>query len=63
MRKEQKDKILEILVDMKIAYTKDCEKRIAIEQGKVMGAEFMLCRIIDILSTETEHQECEETNV
>lgn len=60
MTKEQKDKILKALVEDRNYYARDCERRIAEEQGKVTGADFMLQRLIDVLGTEVEPQESED---
>ena len=61
MTKEQKDKILKALAEDRNNYARDCERRIAVENGKVAGAEYMLQRILDVLHTEVEpHEESEE---
>lgn len=60
MTKEQKDKILKVLVDDRNNYARDCNMRIAEENGKITGADYMLQRFLDILSTEVEPQENEE---
>ena len=57
MTKEQKDKILKALVEDRNYYARECERRIAQEQGKVTGADYMLQRVLDILRTEVEPQE------
>ena len=57
MTKEQKDKILKALADDRNGYARDCERRIAEEQGKIIGADYMLQRFLDILKTEVEPQE------
>lgn len=57
---EQKDKILKALVEDRNYYARECESRIIKEQGKVMGADYMLQRFFDILKTEVEPQESED---
>lgn len=59
MRKEEKDKIFKALVEDRNYYTRECERRIAEEQGKVAGADYMLQRLLDVLKTEVEKQEAE----
>ena len=59
MTKEQKDKILKALADDRNGYARDCERRIVEEQGKIIGADYMLQRFLDILKTEVEPQESE----
>ena len=54
MTKEQKDKILKALAEDRNDYARECERRIAEEQGKVIGADYMLQRFIEILNTEVE---------
>ena len=60
MTKEQKDKILKALADDRNGYARDCNRRIAEEQGKIIGADYMLQRFLDILKTEIEPQERSE---
>jgi flagellar biosynthesis chaperone FliJ len=62
MTKEQRDKILKALAEERNGYVRDCNRRIAEENGKITGADYMLQRFIDALSTEVEPQESEETN-
>ena len=57
MTREEKDKILSLLVDDRNNYARDCERRIAEEQGKVTGADYMIHRFLDILQTESEDKE------
>ena len=57
MSREQKDKILKALVEDRNDYARECEKRITAEQGKIMGADYMLQRLLDVLGTEVEPQE------
>lgn len=60
MTKEQKDKILKALAEDRNDYARDCDRRIAEEQGKIRGADYMVQRFLDILETEVESQESEE---
>lgn len=60
MTKEQKDKILKALADERNNYAKDCNRRIAEENGKITGADYMLQRLLDVLNTEIEPQESED---
>lgn len=60
MTKEQKDKILKIFADDRNDFARDCNRRIAEEHGKIIGADYMLQRLLDILGTEIEQQESEE---
>ena len=56
MTKEQKDKILKALAEDRNDFARECEKRITAEQGKIMGADYMIQRFLDILKTEVEPQ-------
>ena len=60
MRKEEKDKILKTLTEDRNNYARDCSRRIEREWGKIEGADYMLQRFLDILSTEVEPQESED---
>lgn len=60
MTKEQKDKILKALAEDRNDYARDCDRRIAEEQGKIRGADYMLQRFLDVLRTEVEPQESED---
>ena len=60
MTKEQKDKILIALAAERNAFATDCNRRIAEENGKITGADYMLHRFRDILHTEIESQEGSE---
>ena len=60
MIKEQRDKILKALAEDRNDYARDCERRIAEEQGKIRGADYMIQRFFDVLKTEVEPQESEE---
>lgn len=57
MTKEQKDKILTILAEECNNYIKDCNRRIATENGKITGAGYMLQRFLDVLRAENEDKE------
>lgn len=60
MTKEQKDKIIKVLVKDRNDYAIDCNRRITKENGKIEGADYMFQRFLDILRTEVEPQESEE---
>ena len=60
MTREQKDKILKALAEDRNDFARDCDRRIAEENGKIIGADYMLQRFLDILRTEIEPQESEE---
>lgn len=62
MIKEQKDKILKLMVEDRNNYARECNKRIEKEFGKIAGADYMLQRFLDILGTEVEPQESEVNN-
>lgn len=61
MTKEQKDKILKAIAEDRNDYARDCNRRIAEENGKITGADYMLQRFLDVLTTEVEPQESEGT--
>lgn len=60
MTKEQRDKILKAIAEDRNNYARDCNERIAKEQGKIVGADYMLQRFLDVLATEVESQEEDE---
>jgi len=60
MTKEQKDKILKALAEDRNDFARDCNRRIAEENGKITGADYMLQRFLDILNTEVEPRESED---
>ena len=60
MTKEQRDKILKAIAEDRNDYARDCNRRIAEEQGKITGADYMLQRFLDVLQTEVKLQESEE---
>lgn len=62
MTKEQKDKILKTLAEDRNDYVRECNNRITKEDGKIIGADYMLQRFFDVLRTEVELQESEELN-
>lgn len=51
MTKEQKDKILKALAEDRNDYAKDCQERIAKEHGKIIGADYMIQRFLDVIRT------------
>ncbi len=51
MTKEQKDKILKAMAEDRNDYARDCDRRIAKENGKIIGADYMVQRFLDILGT------------
>ena len=57
MTREQKDKIMKALAEDRNDYVMDCNRRIAEEQGKIIGADYMFQSFLDILETEVEPQE------
>lgn len=57
MRKEQKDKILKMLAEERNDYAKDCQERISKEYGKIIGADYMLQRLLDVIRTEVNEDE------
>lgn len=59
MTKEQKDKILKVVVEGRNDYARERERLIAEENGKIIGADYMLQRFLDILKTEVEPREVE----
>ena len=60
MTKEQKNKILRAIADERNHYSRECEERIAEERGKIIGADYMLQRFLDVLKTNVEPQESDE---
>ena len=62
MTKEQKDKILKALAEDRNDYARDCNRRIAEENGKITGADYMLQRFLDVLNTEVEPKEKSEND-
>ena len=60
MKIEQKEKILKTLAEDRNDFVRECEKRITAEQGKILGADYMIQRFLDILETDVESQESEK---
>ena len=56
MTKEQKDKILKAIAEDRNDYARDCDRRIAKEEGKIIGADYMIQRFLDVLRTEIEEE-------
>ena len=54
MTKEQKEKILKVLAEDRNDYVREIDRRIASEQGKIVGANYMLQRFLDVLNTTEE---------
>lgn len=57
MTREQKDKILEKLAEDRNDFAKDCNERISKEYGKIIGADYMLQRFLDIIRAEVDEKE------
>lgn len=57
MTKTEKDKIIKKLAEDRNNYARDCDRRIAIESGRVSGADYMIQRFLDILKSEDEPYE------
>ena len=49
MTKEQENKIFKLLVEDRNDYVIGCNRRIAEENGKISGADYMLQRFLDVL--------------
>lgn len=60
MTKEQKDKIIKALADERNDYARDCTRRIAEENAKITGADYMIQRFLNILSAEVDPKESED---
>lgn len=56
MTKQEKDKILKELSDARNYYMWTCQKRIAEENGKVEGADYMMERFMEILVADKESE-------
>ena len=54
MTKEQKEKIRKALAEDRNDYAREIERRIASEQCKIIGADYMLQRFLDIIDSESE---------
>lgn len=48
MTKEEKDKMLRALANNRNEYVKECNRRIAEENGRINGADYMLQRFLDL---------------
>jgi len=59
MTKEQKDKILKIMAEERNDYARECGERIAEERGKIIGADYMFQRFLDVLNTEVDPENTE----
>lgn len=51
MTQKQKDKILKVLAENRNNFVNECQERISKEHGKIIGADYMLQRFLDILRT------------
>jgi len=60
MTKEQKDRVLIALTTNRNDYVRECERRIAEEQGKITGADRMANIFLDILDAAPQESEGEE---
>lgn len=54
MTREDKYNIHKAIIEEKNAYIKDCNIRVAKEDGKIIGAEYITQRFLDILRAENE---------
>lgn len=54
MTEQEKDKILKELSDVRNYYMRNCQKRIAEENGKVEGADYMMERFRELLVKDKE---------
>lgn len=57
MTKELAGKIIRAAAADKNMYIRDCNTRVAKEDGKIIGAEYMYQKLHDILATEADSQE------
>ena len=60
MNIEEKEKLFKILSEDRNNFARECNRRIAVEQGKISGADYMIQRFLDILRIEVKPQESEE---
>ena len=60
MTREQRDKILKAIAEDRNNYVRDCNTRVSKEDGKIIGAEYMLQRFFDILRTEVDSKESDD---
>lgn len=54
MTKEQADRIIKATAADKNVYVRECNTRVAKEDGKIIGAEYMYQKLHDILTTEVD---------
>lgn len=50
MTKEEKDIIKKAMVNARNSWALDCDRRIAEEHGKIIGADYMLQRFLESIS-------------
>lgn len=50
MTKEEKDIIKKAMADERNSWARDCDRRISEEHGKIIGADYMLQRFLEIIS-------------
>jgi len=60
MTKEQAGNIIRAMSADKNVYVRDCNTRVAKEDGKIIGAEYMYQKLHDILATEVNSQESDD---
>ena len=59
MTKENKDKILHELAEERNSFVRDCNMRIAQENGKITGVDYMMQRFLEhFMVGESEGNEC-----
>ena len=61
MIKEEKEKILKAMVEERNYYVKGRERRLAEEQGKIAGADYMMQMLIGVLKSKEDNERSEET--
>ncbi len=49
MTKEEKDAIKKMMADERNAWARDCDRRVAEEHGKIIGADYMLQRFLECI--------------
>lgn len=50
MTKEEKDMIKKAMVNERNSWVRDCDSRIAVEHGKIIGADYMLQRFLESIN-------------
>lgn len=55
--KEEKDRILESIADIRQLYADDCLNHIALENGKIAGADYMLSKFVEVLRIKDEENQ------